>query len=406
MVPLSILYQDEFLVAIDKPAGMIVHPGREPEDSEWIAMKRLRDQLGQRVFPVHRLDRPTSGVLLFALDKKTAGLAQQAFEQRAVTKTYHAVVCGSTTEQWVCETPLRANPGDELLPAETMFERLAVTPEGFFLADPTLVLSLLKVTPATGRFHQIRRHLLESDRPIVGDFRYAGMERSHELGEVLGTGTRMLLQAKVLELEHPRTGQRLIIEAPQDPEFAKCFPSRVAERTVVLLDGTLGIVRPILPTDRDALAVALDSLDPESRYRRFFFDKKKLSETELTRLTTPDGVDHIAYGVAVKPEDETEFTPIAVGRCFRDKENAELAEIAIVTADAWQGHGAGIELMRSLSAAALEVGIRKWFASMLSDNTAIERLLGRFGKKCEERDLGGGVIEVVYEIVEPPGGFF
>jgi len=93
MLPLSILYQDEFLVAIDKPAGMIVHPGREPEGPEWIAMKRLRDQLGQRVFPAHRLDRPTSGVLLFALDKETASLAQQAFERRNVIKTYHAIVC-------------------------------------------------------------------------------------------------------------------------------------------------------------------------------------------------------------------------------------------------------------------------------------------------------------------------
>jgi tRNA pseudouridine65 synthase len=216
MDPLSILYQDEFLVAIDKPAGMIVHPGREPEGAEWIAMKRLRDQLGQRVFPVHRLDRPTSGVLLFALDKKTASLAQQAFELRNVVKTYHAIVCGSVPERWICETPLSNDPEDEPLPAKTTFECLAVTPEALFPAEPTLVLSLLKVTPATGRFHQIRRHLLESGYPIVGDFRYAGMERSYELGEMLGTGTRMLLQAKVLELDHPQTGVSLKIEAPMD----------------------------------------------------------------------------------------------------------------------------------------------------------------------------------------------
>lgn len=224
MVPLSILYQDEFLVAIDKPAGMIVHPGREPEGSEWIAMKRLRDQLGQRVFPAHRLDRPTSGVLLFALDKETASCVQQAFELRNVVKTYHAIVCGNVPERWICETPLSNNPGDESLSAKTSFELLAVTPEAFFSADPTLVLSLLKVTPATGRFHQIRRHLLEAGRPVVGDFRYAGMDRSYELGELLGTGTRMLLQSKILELDHPQTGAPLKIEAPVDADFAKCFP--------------------------------------------------------------------------------------------------------------------------------------------------------------------------------------
>lgn len=224
-MPLSILYQDQFLVAIDKPAGMIVHPGREVEGPEWIAMKRLRDELGQRVFPIHRLDRPTSGVLLFALDKVTAGRAQQAFELRKVEKTYRAIVSGNVLERWICEIPLSNNPGDDELPARTVFERLAVTSEGFFPAEPTLVLSLLKAMPATGRFHQIRRHLLAIERPVVGDFRYAGMDRSFELGEILGTGTRMLLQAKSLEFDHPRTGIRLKIEAPEDVEFAKFFPA-------------------------------------------------------------------------------------------------------------------------------------------------------------------------------------
>ena len=127
MTPLHILYEDDFLVAIDKPAGMIVHPGREVEGPEWIAMKRLRDQLGFQVFPVHRLDRPTSGVLLFALDKQTAGLAQQAFELRKVVKTYHAVVCGVAPQAWLCETPLRANPEDALLAAQTAFQALELS---------------------------------------------------------------------------------------------------------------------------------------------------------------------------------------------------------------------------------------------------------------------------------------
>lgn len=224
MTPLPILYQDEFLVAIDKPAGMLVHPGREPEGPEWIAMKRLRDQLGRQVFPVHRLDRPTSGVLLFALDKHSAGLAQQVFELRKVIKIYQAIVCGIAPQAWVCECPLRKNPEDALLAAQTSFERLATAGESSFPADLTLSLSLLKATPATGRFHQIRRHLLEVGMPIVGDFRYAGEERSHRLGEILGTGTRMLLQAKVLEFLHPHTGELLRIEAPLAADFRRCFP--------------------------------------------------------------------------------------------------------------------------------------------------------------------------------------
>lgn len=211
-------------MAIDKPAGMLVHPVGDEVGPEWIAMKCLRDQLGCRVFPVHRLDRPTSGVLLFALDKQTAGLAQQAFERRKVVKTYHAIVCGISPQAWVCETPLRGDNEGDWLAARTSFVSLAVTRESFFAADPTLRLTLLEASPSTGRFHQIRRHLLEAGMPIVGDFRYAGLERSYELGEMLGTGTRMLLQSKCLELLHPHTGEALRIEAPVDVDFRRCFP--------------------------------------------------------------------------------------------------------------------------------------------------------------------------------------
>ncbi|MDP4626296.1 MAG: pseudouridine synthase [Akkermansiaceae bacterium] len=224
MPPLHILFQDAFLVAINKPAGMIVHPGRDKEDPEDIAILRLRDLLGRRVYPVHRLDRPTSGVQLFALDKQTASLTQQAFARREVFKTYHAIISGCTPPQWTCETPLKTNPEDEPLSAETSFERIAVTSPGDFPNHAELILSLLKASPLTGRFHQIRRHLLEAGFPIVGDFRYAGIERSFELGEILGTGTRMLLQSKNLKLTHPHTNEPLEIIAPTDPEFRKCFP--------------------------------------------------------------------------------------------------------------------------------------------------------------------------------------
>ena len=229
MIPLRILYQDERLVAIDKPAGMIVHPGRDPEGPEWIAMKRLRDLLGRPVYPIHRLDRPTSGVLLFALDRETSTLAQQAFERRRVEKSYLAVVCGEAAERWCCEIPLRKNPEEPEVHALTRFARLRHTPSGSFSGDSSLSLSLLRATPETGRFHQIRRHLLEAGLPIIGDFRYAGRERSHELGEILGTGTRMLLQAKVLRMKHPHSGEDLVIEAPPDEDFCRCFPQGVAD---------------------------------------------------------------------------------------------------------------------------------------------------------------------------------
>ncbi len=176
-------------------------------------------------------------------------------------------------------------------------------------------------------------------------------------------------------------------------------------RTVTLLDGTHGIVRAVQPSDRDALVAGWESLSQESRARRYLFEKKWISESEVAELTTPDGIDHIALGLAVNTEDGSE-QPIAVARCFRDRQEEDLAEIAIVTADEWQSVGAGAELMRSLSHAALKVGIKRWFAAMLSDNAAVQHLLEKCGILQEERDLGNGVVEAIYEIVEPEGGFF
>jgi RimJ/RimL family protein N-acetyltransferase len=170
-------------------------------------------------------------------------------------------------------------------------------------------------------------------------------------------------------------------------------------RHVILRDGTHGLVRPIVPSDGAALVAALEDLAPDSRMRRFLYDKASLSERELARLSNPDGKDHIAFGLAVDLEGE--FTPIAVARCFRDPDDEELAEIAVVTADAWQGKGAGAELMRSLSDAAHAVGIRKWFAPMFSDNTSMRRLLDGFAEKVSERDVGGGTVELVYRIRPP-----
>ncbi len=170
------------------------------------------------------------------------------------------------------------------------------------------------------------------------------------------------------------------------------------ERPVALSNGTSGIVRPIIPADADALVSALWELAPDSRMRRFFFDKTDLSESELTHFSNPDGVNHIAYGLAVEIEGENELKPVAVARCFRDSKDAKLAEIAMVTADAWQGLGAGAELLKSLSEAAYRVGIRRWVAPMFSNNIAMRRLLDRFASRLDERELGSGIVETVYRI--------
>lgn len=214
--PLSILYQDDWLIAVDKPAGQLVIPSDAPKPEDEVTMKILRDQIGQKLHPLHRLDRPTSGVLLFASDEKIARELHRTFETHQIKKRYWAVVIGHPVDtQFSCLEPLRKTVDSPAKPAETSFCLVEHLPES---------LSLLEATPRTGRFHQIRRHLAHLGHPIVGDYRYAGIERSNHLGAILGTGTRMLLQAISLEFVHPASKQEVKIESPLDPLIANLRP--------------------------------------------------------------------------------------------------------------------------------------------------------------------------------------
>ena len=172
-------------------------------------------------------------------------------------------------------------------------------------------------------------------------------------------------------------------------------------QTVTLKDGTPAMIRTIGPDDAQALVRGLRALSPESRIRRFFYDKRGFSQRELERLTHPDGRDHLAYVLFVRDEAAGEMKPVAVARCFRSPEDPEMAEVAVVTSDDWQGLGVASALLQVLSKKALEVGIRRWFGALSADNAAVRRLLNRVGKPQLEQEVGRGVVEVVYEIADP-----
>lgn len=223
--PLDILYRDEWLVAVDKPAGHLVHPADAPKEDDLVAMKILRDQIGQRVYNIHRLDRPTCGVLLFGIDRNAARALHRALERHEVDKRYWAVAAGhAPDERWECRQPLQKDESSPVRNAYTSFRRLDHTRPAALEQEQIPDLTLIEATPHTGRYHQIRRHLLHCSLPIVGDFRYAGIDPSHHLGQLLDTGTRMLLQAKSLAFTHPVTGEHLAIEAPAEPLLLKHFP--------------------------------------------------------------------------------------------------------------------------------------------------------------------------------------
>lgn len=220
-LPLDILHRDDTLVAITKPAGLLVHPGREPEAKEWIAMKVLRDQLGLRVYAIHRLDRPTSGVLLFALNEPVADAMRAEFEHRRVEKSYAAVVRGLPPAAWENRTPLRKAEGEKLKECHTRFQRLESSPAGGH--------ALVEAEPLTGRHHQIRRHLAADGFPVAGDYLYGDIAENDRLAAATGV-TRMLLHARWLRFTHPVSGQVLRIESPLPAEFAAFLAAAPGEQ--------------------------------------------------------------------------------------------------------------------------------------------------------------------------------
>lgn len=209
---LKVLYQDPWLIVIDKPAGMLVHPGREPAPPEEIAMKVLRDQIGRRVQTVHRLDRPTSGVLLFALEERIEADLRHQFAQQRVSKRYEAIVSGATPEEWVNERPLQKNPGEPFREASTGFKTIGRRP-----IDGDMV-SQLKVSPVTGRHHQIRKHLAMEGFPIVGDYLYGLPEAMDRLAGLTGQ-SRLMLHAAALTFFHPVEGVDMTVFSPLPERF-------------------------------------------------------------------------------------------------------------------------------------------------------------------------------------------
>lgn len=220
--PLEILYRDQHLIAVHKPPGLLVHRSWISSDREFL-LQRLRDQIGQRVWPVHRLDRATSGVILFALDPDTAQRLTQAFSERAVSKTYLALVRG-----WLGPEPLLVDhPLDDPesatphQPAQTRFRELARV-ELPIAVDryPQSRYSLIEAQPLTGRRHQIRRHLKHLSHPIIGDVNYGKGTHNRFFREQYGV-QRLLLHASRLELAHPATGQLLCMRAETDEQWQR-----------------------------------------------------------------------------------------------------------------------------------------------------------------------------------------
>ncbi|WP_188109219.1 tRNA pseudouridine(65) synthase TruC [Sulfurimonas crateris] len=226
---LEILYRDEYLVAINKPSGLLVHRSPIDRHETEFAVQILRDQIGQFVYPVHRLDKPTSGVLLFALDKESAKLMGKQFMSRETKKSYIAVVRGYVDESGVIEHALSvkldkiadkdSSEDKEAQDATTYYKRLATVEVPYSVGKyDKSRYSLVQLEPQTGRKHQLRRHMKHISHHILGDTKYGRGEHNKLIRSEFNCH-RMLLHAITLQIKHPHTDEMLIIKAPLDESF-------------------------------------------------------------------------------------------------------------------------------------------------------------------------------------------
>ncbi len=215
---LEILYQDDQLVAINKPNGLLVHRTRIANDASEFALQILRDQLDQHVFPCHRLDRKTSGVLLFAKDEMTNRIMQKKFADGQVNKKYVAIVRGYTPDAYTIDYPLKSEKGI-LQQAITQYKTLARTEMPLhFSGQSTSRYSLVEIEPSTGRMHQIRKHFAHIFHPIIGD-RPHGCNKQNKLFKDKWSMTTMMLHASLLKFQHPNNSEEVVISARLFSEF-------------------------------------------------------------------------------------------------------------------------------------------------------------------------------------------
>jgi len=225
---LTILYRDPQLIAIDKPAGLLTHRSDIDRHETRFAVQMLRDQIGQHVQPVHRLDRGTSGVLLFALDAAARRALGAQFERNEVRKRYLAVVRGWPDESGSIDHPLSRQHDDYGAPlknqapqdARTEYRRLACV-ELPIAVDryASARYALLALNPLTGRRHQLRRHMKHIAHPIVGDATHGKGIHNRFFKQRFGCD-RMLLACTELAFRHPFRDESICIRAPLGDRFA------------------------------------------------------------------------------------------------------------------------------------------------------------------------------------------
>jgi tRNA pseudouridine65 synthase len=224
---MNILYEDQYFFAIDKPSGFFVHPpeaSRYPVPEEKICIYELSRRFNTKVYPAHRLDAPTSGVVLFAKSQGYVRQLNRLFQEREMQKTYHAVARGFVEEQGSIDMPLEIAGFKDPIDAKTQYRRLATAEFNVAVGKkyPTARYSLVEVEPVTGRWHQIRRHFDRIAHPLLGDIEHGDSHHNRFFRDDLKI-SGLCLRALKLEFVHPWSRDSISIEAPEDAKWTKIY---------------------------------------------------------------------------------------------------------------------------------------------------------------------------------------
>ncbi|MES2418897.1 MAG: pseudouridine synthase [Bacteroidota bacterium] len=217
---LEIVYHDEYLIAINKPHGLLVHRSAIANDAKEFALQMLRDQIGRHVSPVHRLDRKTGGLLLFAFEKEVEIAMHKQFQEGLVEKKYLAILRGYAPEQLNIDYPLSRDNGTTQDAYTSFITLQRAEIEVPFGKHTTSRYSLVQATPTTGRMHQLRRHFAHIFYPIIGDRKH-GCNKQNKFFKETFEMTTMLLHAAELNLIHPITGKEIKLKANLQSEFKR-----------------------------------------------------------------------------------------------------------------------------------------------------------------------------------------
>lgn len=221
---LNFVYEDDYFLAVDKPANFFVQPPSQSDyfiDPQRVCLYHLQTHFAQKIYPVHRLDSPTSGLVLFAKSQDTAAKLSALFKQRKISKTYRAVVRGFTSESGSIDHALQ-NPKTKILTeALTNYKTLShLEVNTAVLKYPTSRYSLVEIFPKTGRWHQIRRHFDMISHPLIGDILHGDSYHNRYFRDELGL-SGLWLRATELQFIHPLNGEKIHIKAPPDPRWNK-----------------------------------------------------------------------------------------------------------------------------------------------------------------------------------------